>query len=303
MHGVRLIPCWSPPRPWGVLLHVLYGTLQPSPLSAPPPRPLPQPASAFSTPSRSPTPSSHHPPLCHDSCMTHARTHRHAHARTHRHKHKHTCTRVCVCPCARAGNELCELLQSADLNADGFIDWREFVAATYNLSMLERDESLYKAFRCDTARVAQGGQDGARASHHFLAAVGTCRPCVVKMRGDERACGPQRVEYWPARQHAPCLWKICLAYLRGQSVVASHATGKTKIPMQSSSTKNAMPCGNLCRLPSARARRHFDRNADGFITRDELEAALSGMPHGHGASILALMAEADSNGDGKVDYR
>ncbi|GIL65354.1 hypothetical protein Vafri_19022 [Volvox africanus] len=40
-----------------------------------------------------------------------------------------------------------ELLKAADLNCDGFVDYREFVAATYSLSRMQRNQVLMKAFR------------------------------------------------------------------------------------------------------------------------------------------------------------
>ncbi|GLI60831.1 hypothetical protein VaNZ11_002944 [Volvox africanus] len=40
-----------------------------------------------------------------------------------------------------------ELLKAADLNCDGFLDYREFVAATYSLSRMQRNQVLLKAFR------------------------------------------------------------------------------------------------------------------------------------------------------------
>ncbi|CAD7704063.1 unnamed protein product [Ostreobium quekettii] len=42
---------------------------------------------------------------------------------------------------------------------------------------------------------------------------------------------------------------------------------------------------------------HFDKNADGFITADELRETL-----GHGANVEGLIKQADRNGDGKIDY-
>jgi len=42
---------------------------------------------------------------------------------------------------------------------------------------------------------------------------------------------------------------------------------------------------------------HFDKNADGFITADELRDTL-----GNSANVEDLIKQADRNGDGKIDY-
>ncbi|GFR51203.1 hypothetical protein Agub_g13550, partial [Astrephomene gubernaculifera] len=95
------------------------------------------------------------------------------------------------------GEEVAALLKVADINADGFIDYCEFVASTYTLSKMVQQEVLAKAFA------------------------------------------------------------------------------------------------------------HFDINRDGFISRDELSQALSQLPPSAagGPSVAALLAEADLNRDGKIDYR
>ncbi|KAG2499620.1 hypothetical protein HYH03_002559 [Edaphochlamys debaryana] len=55
--------------------------------------------------------------------------------------------------------------------------------------------------------------------------------------------------------------------------------------------------------PLAAAFAHFDVDGSGFITQDELRAALSAHhPSGKGPDIAALMARFDRNGDGCVDY-
>ncbi|GMH45506.1 hypothetical protein BSKO_13463 [Bryopsis sp. KO-2023] len=42
----------------------------------------------------------------------------------------------------------------------------------------------------------------------------------------------------------------------------------------------------------------FDKNADGFISADELRSTL-----GPSANVDALIKQADKNGDGKIDYK
>lgn len=42
---------------------------------------------------------------------------------------------------------------------------------------------------------------------------------------------------------------------------------------------------------------HFDKNADGFITADELRETL-----GHSANVEDLIKQADKKGNGKIDY-
>lgn len=43
--------------------------------------------------------------------------------------------------------ELQRIMENADVNGDGKIDYEEFLAATMHLGKLEREENLYKAFQ------------------------------------------------------------------------------------------------------------------------------------------------------------
>ena len=43
--------------------------------------------------------------------------------------------------------ELQRIMENADVNGDGKVDYEEFLAATMHLGKLEREETLYKAFQ------------------------------------------------------------------------------------------------------------------------------------------------------------
>ena len=44
-------------------------------------------------------------------------------------------------------SELQRIMENADVNGDGKVDYEEFLAATMHLGKLEREENLYKAFQ------------------------------------------------------------------------------------------------------------------------------------------------------------
>jgi calcium-dependent protein kinase len=48
--------------------------------------------------------------------------------------------------------------------------------------------------------------------------------------------------------------------------------------------------------------KHFDRDGSGFITADEVEAALQGMGKSDGEDVTGMIKQYDSNNDGKIDY-
>eukprot|EP00878_Enallax_costatus_P028419 GHUV01030697.1.p2 GENE.GHUV01030697.1~~GHUV01030697.1.p2 ORF type:complete len:108 (-),score=26.37 GHUV01030697.1:846-1169(-) len=63
-------------------------------------------------------------------------------------------------------SELQRIMENADVNGDGKVDYEEFLAATMHLGKLEREENLYKAFqvggkvhfvRCDLNPDMAGG--------------------------------------------------------------------------------------------------------------------------------------------------
>jgi calcium-dependent protein kinase len=45
-----------------------------------------------------------------------------------------------------ADSDLNRIMEDADINKDGTIDYHEFLAATINMGKLDRDENLVKAF-------------------------------------------------------------------------------------------------------------------------------------------------------------
>lgn len=48
-------------------------------------------------------------------------------------------------------SELQRIMENADVNSDGKVDYEEFLAATMHLGKLEREENLYKAFQVGEA--------------------------------------------------------------------------------------------------------------------------------------------------------